>query len=65
MNISNMFRYMCTVFRENAMPIINTQMLLRSCHLWAPWSVADSSLTLILCKTCSCKCFKTWWLQYC
>jgi len=46
-----MFRYMCTSFGENTMSGLKNQVLLRSCYLCVPWSVAASSLMLIICKT--------------
>jgi hypothetical protein len=42
-----MFQNMCTILRENLTPNLKTHTLLRSCHLWVPWSVAASSLTIL------------------
>jgi len=39
---------MCTIFRDNTMPFIKNETSLRSCCLYVPWSLADSSLTLII-----------------
>jgi hypothetical protein len=50
MSFHNMFRYMCTIYRENIKPILQNQMLVRSCYLWVPWSVAASSLTVVICE---------------
>jgi hypothetical protein len=34
---------MCTIFRENTLPVIKTQMLQKCCYLWVPSSAAASS----------------------
>ena len=39
---------MYTVFRDNTMPFIKNQMSSLSCYLYVPWSLAASSLTLII-----------------
>jgi hypothetical protein len=49
-----MFLYMCTTFRENTMSVLKNQQPLRSCYLCVPWSVAASSLMLIICKRYNC-----------
>jgi hypothetical protein len=50
-----MFLYMCITFRENIIPVLKNQVLMRSCYLCVPWSVAASSLMLSVCKRCNCK----------
>jgi len=39
-------------------------MLLQSCYLQVPWSVAALSSTMIICKKYNCTYFKNVWL-YC
>ena len=55
-----MFQYMCTIFRENIMPILKNLVLLRNCHLFVPLSVATLSLALIVCKKYK---FTYWFLR--
>jgi hypothetical protein len=42
-----MFQNMCTILRGNTMSNLQTYILMRSCHLQVPWSVAASSLTIL------------------
>ena len=55
-----MFQYMCTIFRENIMPVLNNLVLLRNCSLYASLSVAASSLPFIVRKRLS---FTYWFLR--
>jgi hypothetical protein len=55
MSFSKMFQYMCITFRENIMSFLKNQVLMRSCYLYVPWSVAASSLMLSICKRYNCK----------
>lgn len=51
---------MCTILRENKMPFPKNHMLLRSCYFKVSWSVAASSLTLIIYEKSACTGFKTY-----
>lgn len=48
---------MCAIFRE---PFSKNQMLLRSCYFKVRWSLAASSLTLIIREKYACTGFKTY-----
>jgi hypothetical protein len=45
-----MFRYMCTMFRDNTMQILKNKMLLQSFYLYVPLFVAALSLSFVICK---------------
>ena len=54
MSFSNMFRYICTTFRQNIMQVLKNQVLLQSCYLCVSWSAAASPLMVIICKRYNC-----------
>jgi len=60
MGCSIIFRCMCVIFRQNTMPFLTNQILLRSCSLSVPSSVAASLLTLIVCKRYNFKVLNLW-----
>ena len=57
MSFSKMLRYMCTIFRDS---FPKNHMLLGSSYFKVRWSVAVSSLTLIIHEKYACTGFKTY-----
>jgi len=46
-----MFLFMCTIFKENIVPVMENRLLLQNPYLSVPWSVAASSLKLVVFRT--------------